>query len=120
MSRITQNAIGFVKRITLTLTLTVLMLFQAVAADAAQPVPELQQQEQFTRAWQAASRGQRDDFHQLMQGLVDYVLYPYLQYEDLRHRRGSVKTAEMAAFLDAHQDWPFTAGLHSGLAENPG
>jgi len=94
-----------VKRITLTLTLTVLMLFQAVAADdAAQPASEIQQQEQFTRAWQAASRGQRDVFHQLMPGLVDYVLYPYLQYEDLRHRRGSIEAAEMAAFLDAHRD----------------
>jgi soluble lytic murein transglycosylase len=114
MSRITQNAIGFVQQITLALAITVPLLFQAAAADdAAQPVSDLPQQEQFKRAWQAATRGQRDVFDQLMPGLTDYVLYPYLQYEDLRHRRGSVKAAEMAAFLDAHQDWPFTAGLQA-------
>jgi len=39
------------------------------------------------------------------------VLYPYLQYEDFRFRRAIVEPAEMAAFLAAHSDWAFAAGL---------
>jgi soluble lytic murein transglycosylase len=111
-SRITQNAGGLVMQIILGVAVMVLLLLQTAVADVAAPAASnLQQQEQFTRAWQAASRGQRDVFEQLMPGLQDYILYPYLQYEDLRHHRASVEAAEMAVFLDEHGDWPFTAGL---------
>lgn len=69
------------------------------------------QREDFTRAWQAATRGKRDVFMQLMPTLQDYVLYPYLKYEDLRFRRAYVSDEEMTSFLESHQDWAFTAGL---------
>ncbi len=48
---------------------------------------------------------------QLMPTLQDYVLYPYLKYEDLRFRRAMVSDEKMASFLESHQDWAFTAGL---------
>jgi len=69
------------------------------------------QHEDFTRAWWAAAHGKRADFEQLMPGLKDYQLYPYLQYEDLRYRRALVSDGEMVSFLEDHEDWAFTAGL---------
>jgi len=83
------------------------------------PMPLLAQQGQlpdanldrFKRAWQAAAKGDRAAFEQYKAGMDDYVLYPYLQYEDFRFRRASVDPAEMARFLEAHSDWAFAAGL---------
>ncbi|MSQ99231.1 MAG: hypothetical protein EXR85_08080 [Xanthomonadales bacterium] len=66
---------------------------------------------QFKQAWQAANRGDRALFEQLESGLLNYVLYPYLQYADYESRRATISPAEMSAFLDAHADWAFTAGL---------
>ena len=69
--------------------------------------------ESFYRAWQAARSGNRDQFHQLMPGLQDYLLYPYLQYEDLRFRRATVPPDEMASFLESHAEFPFTNALRN-------
>jgi len=115
--RITQIAGRFVKQLGLVLVLVVLIPFHLlVADDAIQQDPSALQREQFSRAWHAATRGQRDIFRKSMPGLTDYVLYPYLQYEDMRFRRATVSAAEMSTFLDSHEDWAFTAGL----AENAG
>jgi soluble lytic murein transglycosylase len=73
--------------------------------------PDASQREDFSRAWRAAAHGKRADFEQLMPGLQAYLLYPYLQYEDLRYRRARVSDAEMASFLEDHEDWAFTKGL---------
>ena len=110
--RITQ----FTRRFAMHLRLGWLMLafipFQfLIAAEALPQDANQSQREQFVRAWNAATRGERDIFQALMPSLVDYVLYPYLQYEDLRHRRAGVAAAEMAGFLDTHEGWAFTAGL---------
>ena len=78
-----------------------------LAAENSEP----SQREEFSRAWWAAAHGKRTDFKQLMPALQDYQLFPYLQYEDLRYRRAVVSDAEMAAFLEQHEDWAFTAGL---------
>jgi soluble lytic murein transglycosylase len=40
-------------------------------------------------------------------------LFPYLQYEDYRNRRGEVAVTEMAEFLNSHRDWAFSPGLRS-------
>lgn len=69
------------------------------------------QQQQFTEAWQAARKGDHATFEKLGPGLEDYVLYPYWQYEDYRHRRARVAPAEMAEFLAAHVDLAFVEGL---------
>lgn len=65
----------------------------------------------FLAAWQAAARGDRPAFRQGLSGLQDYLLYPYLRYEDLRDRRRQVGDEEMASFLAAHADWAFAASL---------
>ena len=57
--------------------------------------------EQFKSAWDAAKHGDHDSFRSISEALNDYVLYPYLQYEDYRNRRATVPAAEMAEFLDA-------------------
>jgi len=67
--------------------------------------------EQFKIAWDAARRGDHDSFSKVKDTLQDYILYPYLQYEDYRNRRSSIPTKEMTEFLDTHQDWAFSAGL---------
>ncbi len=72
--------------------------------------PEL---ERFKRAWEAAKKGDHDSFEQIKDTLQDYVLFPYLQYEDYRNRRARVPVKEMSAFLKSHKDWAFTAGLRS-------
>lgn len=68
---------------------------------------------QFKIAWEAAGKGDHDRFRQIKGGLKDYLLYPYLQYEDYRNRRAVVPADEMAAFLDTHQDWAFAPGLRA-------
>ena len=93
---------------------TGLILFASAIAAAglyAAENPEPSQRENFSRAWWAAAHGKRADFEQLMPGLQDYLLYPYLQYEDLRYRRAIVSDGEMASFLEDHEGWAFTAGL---------
>jgi len=72
--------------------------------------PEL---EQFKIAWEAARRGDHTGFSKIKNTLQAYVLYPYLQYEDYRHRRARVPVAEMSGFLETHQDWAFTPGLRN-------
>ena len=69
--------------------------------------------EQFKIAWDAAGRGDHSSFRQIKNTLQGYVLYPYLQYEDYRHRRASVAVDEMAGFLETHQEWAFAKGLRS-------
>ena len=66
------------------------------------------EREQFKIAWSAAKRGDHDSFRQIKDDLQDYVLYPFLQYEDYRNRRKKVPVDEMAAFLESHQDWAFS------------
>ncbi len=73
--------------------------------------PAARQREEFSQAWQAASMGKRTEFEGLMPGLSNYLLYPYLEYEDFRYRRAVVDVQDMAVFLESHQDWAFTAGL---------
>jgi soluble lytic murein transglycosylase len=90
-------------------------LTAASAAAAAEP-PSLrlaEQRETFQRAWRSAASGDRATFHELRPALEDYELFPYWQYEDYRARRSSVPAAEMAAFLEGHEDWAFTNGLRS-------
>lgn len=106
--RITQIANKFVSLIIVLLT----MIAGMMPADGfAGQFISAQQREQFNLAWSAASRGERDVFLQLMPTLEDYLLYPYLQYEDLRFRRAIVDPKEMSDFLETHGDWAFAAGL---------
>ena len=53
------------------------------------------------RAWEAAANGDRQTFEKLGADLTGYELYPYLRYEDLRHRRADTPVLVMTEFLEA-------------------
>jgi len=91
------------------LTVAVLCLAASLLASAQELLPS--QREAFSRAWQAAASGRRGDFESLMAPLQGYLLYPYLQYEDLRQRRAQVAGDEMIGFLNDHADWAFNTPL---------
>jgi soluble lytic murein transglycosylase len=69
--------------------------------------------EKFRDAWDAAGRGDHESFNSIKDTLHDYVLFPYLQYEDYRNRRASIGVDEMAQFLEDHEGWAFSKGLKS-------
>jgi soluble lytic murein transglycosylase len=91
--------------------LILLFLISALISSAVADTDDSAEREKFSTAWRAAANGSRADFERLMPELQDYLLYPYLRYEDLRHRRAKVPDEEMAGFLSRHRDWAFTAGL---------
>lgn len=101
------HAAVVVQFVSLLVCLCIALTSRVAAADAAVN----SEIEQFKKAWEAAGRGEHDKFRQLADGLQDYLLYPYLQYEDYRNRRYSVPVDEMTAFLASHQNWAFAAGL---------
>ncbi len=89
-------------------------VFAQAATTAAAPQQATESAAQrtlFKQAWQAAKRGDRAQVQQLSAALQDYVLYPYLRYDEYLFRRNQVDPAEMAGFLAAHQDWAFQKGL---------
>ena len=88
--------------------LCVLLLSWSLSLGAQSADPAL---DSFKRAWQSAKSGSRTDFQQRMASLQDYVLYPYLQYENYRFNRALTPPDEMAAFLAGHTDWAFTPAL---------
>ena len=55
-----------------------------------------------------------------MPSLGDYLLYPYLQYEDYRHRRAQVTGEDMTGFLEAHRDWAFAPALEQAWLRSLG
>ena len=95
------------------LTACLLVLLSVVSGLQAESLSLSPQQEAFRQAWDAARNGDRKAFEQALPGLEDYLLYPYLRYEDLRHRRARVAVDEMAGFLDAHRGWAFTPALQT-------
>ena len=104
--------IDIAKRIAMTCLLAVSMMYPFGFLSAQQQTaPTGPEVERFKQAWKAANKGDRALFQQLKNDLGDYILYPYLEYEDFRFRRGSVDATEMAAFLEKHHDWAFSAGL---------
>ncbi|MCF6264313.1 MAG: transglycosylase SLT domain-containing protein [Xanthomonadales bacterium] len=66
---------------------------------------------QFKQTWNLARAGRHAEFRLQMPGSKQYLLYPYLQYEDYRSRLSSVPPAELAAFLQSHKGWAFSSGL---------
>ncbi|KAA9131310.1 transglycosylase SLT domain-containing protein [Marinihelvus fidelis] len=90
--------------------LSLLSANQVSANPAAQAVDPAQRA-LFMQAWQSARAGDRSTFDAAGERLSDYILYPYWQYEDFRYRRAVADPDEVAAFLDAHEDWAFVTAL---------
>lgn len=90
--------------------LTSLLFIFPVTAHSNTPDTE---RKQFLVAWEAAKRGDHATFDQIKNQLQDYILFPYLQYEDYRKRRSVVPSEDMLGFLNSHEEWAFTKGLHA-------
>jgi peptidoglycan lytic transglycosylase len=88
---------------------------------AAPAASRVQQRADFLRAEQALKRGDMAQFEQLMSGLTDYSLYPYLRYQNLR-KQPLQSAAGVESFLRTFADTPYAPFLRkrflSALASN--
>jgi len=64
----------------------------------------LQQRADFVAARDALRRGQQRRFARLSRGLVDYPLYPYLEYWNLNRHLSTVSRSEIENFLQRYDD----------------
>ena len=65
----------------------------------------------FKQTWALARQGKHSEFRIQMAQQTNYLLYPYLQYEDYRSQMDTVPAAEMAAFIHKYRQWAFSSGL---------
>lgn len=73
------------------LLLALMLVAPAVAATS--------QRSNFLAAEQAYSRGDLGLYHSLKPGLIDYPLYPYLEYRELKKRLDTASSSEISKFL---------------------
>ena len=60
------------------------------------------QREKYRQAESALRRGRHSTFKQLLDSLQDYPLYPYLQYQQMARKLGSLTQAEIDLFLQTN------------------
>lgn len=70
-----------------------------------------QQRAGFITAWQSAARGDLAALQSGMSNLQSYLLYPYLEYEDLRQTRQKIPPKRINAFLEQYSEWAFAGRL---------
>lgn len=81
------------------------------AADRA-PQDFARQRLDFAAAEQALRQNNPAEFQRLLKKLVDYPLFPYLLYQELRPRLNKVPSAEVYGFLWAYADSPIAWRLY--------
>ncbi len=74
----------------------------------------------FLQAEKALQRSQRKNFNNLKKQLVDYPLYPYLLYSDLRHGLHRQTDKTIRDFLDSYEDTPLAGRLQSAWLKRLG
>jgi len=72
----------------------------------------------FLAAQQALKSGRIDNFHQLMDTLQGYPLYPYLLLEDIQRRFSKIPATEVADFLTSYADTPLEKQLRYAWLES--
>ncbi len=87
----------------ITIALFLLMFSVTVDADDIE-----QQRELFVQALASLEAGDRETFLTLAEQNKDYILYPYLEYYDLRSRLETVDDKEIVSFIDANNDLPIS------------
>ncbi|MGB7453811.1 MAG: transglycosylase SLT domain-containing protein [Lysobacterales bacterium] len=102
---------AFVVRQFVYLLVTLVIVLSSPAFAAGNPTEA--ELEQFTIAWEAAKRGDHVKFNKIRNTLENYVLFPYLQYEDYRMRRSDIPVDEISGFLQTHKDWAFSNALRN-------
>ena len=68
---------------------------------------------EFKAAQRALTEGRTAQFHRAKQGLVDYPLYPYLEYWELRSNLSHAKADTVRRFLARYKDVPISTRLRS-------
>ena len=94
------------KRFTGIVLLSTLLLTSVSLAD-----PYDKQREMFLKAESALKVGDSDTFTRLKRQLLDYPLYGYLEYGQLRRRLGSAKADDVQAFLDKYAGQPIATRM---------
>ncbi len=69
----------------------------------------------YLQAEQALTQDQPTRFRELLPRLTDYPLYPYLHYQDLKHRLHRASREELDRFLDDYASLPIADGLRRTL-----
>lgn len=81
-----------------------------------------EQRRLFEQAIDALVTGQRDTFNELAERNSAYILYPYLEYYDLRDRLAEASETEVAKFINKYSDMPMSRRIRNrwlfDLAEN--
>jgi len=62
----------------------------------------------FRDAVDALEEGDLDKFATLKEQSTDYILYPYLEYFDLRNRLSSASDEELITFIESYKDTPLS------------
>jgi soluble lytic murein transglycosylase len=65
----------------------------------------------FRYAYEAIHGGRMATYRRIASELTDYVLYPYLEYRELRRRLGTASDEEIEGFLERHPDLPLSFHL---------
>ncbi|WP_455211028.1 transglycosylase SLT domain-containing protein [Kaarinaea lacus] len=72
-----------------------------------------EQRRLFEEAINALVTGQYETFKERTSQNTDYILYPYLQYYDLRERLASASEEEIARFINQYSDMPISWQLRN-------
>jgi soluble lytic murein transglycosylase len=72
-----------------------------------------EQRKLFDDAVQALATGQHDTFKQLAQSNSAYILYPYLEFYDLRERLDGASEEEVARFINKYSNLPISWRLRT-------
>jgi len=76
------------------------------------------QRADFLAAERALKLGKLSEFHQLMESLQSYPLYPYLRLEDISRRLSKISTQEITDFLTNNADSPLEKQLRRAWLES--
>jgi soluble lytic murein transglycosylase len=91
------------------LTLCLLLWLVLINVHAIEPIED--QRNIYLEAGKVLRDGDLDEYHNFSKSLLDYPLYPYLVYEYMRRRLGSLNTEEVRDYLNTYTDVPVTNDL---------
>lgn len=91
--------------------LFVCCLFQTTVLGADEESDLAEQRKQYVSAKKSLNAGHLKTFRRKAEALVDYPLYPYLQYHYLAKRLWKVKSEELVSFLEQYGDLPTASDL---------
>ncbi len=72
-----------------------------------------EQRQTFIAAEKALKQGKFSEYQELRKGLINYPLYPYLEYAELRYGFSDKKLPRVKKFLDQYPDLPLSPLLRS-------